>query len=78
MSNSNNNKIRVAVIGCLHGELDDMYRTIQETNQKLSSSSSSLSSSSLIDLLLVCGDFESLRNEDDLNSMSVPDKYKRL
>ena len=77
MSNSNN-KIRVAVIGCLHGELDDMYRTIQEANQKLSSSSSSSSSSSLIDLLLVCGDFESLRNEDDLNSMSVPDKYKRL
>jgi len=74
---SNSNKIRVAVIGCLHGELDDMYRTIQEANQKLSSSSSSSLSSSL-DLLLVCGDFESLRNEDDLNSMSVPDKYKRF
>ncbi|KAF0983675.1 hypothetical protein FDP41_007590 [Naegleria fowleri] len=29
-----------------------------------------------IDLLLICGDFESIRHTDDLNSMSVPDKYK--
>ena len=29
-----------------------------------------------IDLLLVCGDFESIRHSDDMNSMSVPDKYK--
>ena len=29
-----------------------------------------------IDLLLVCGDFECIRHADDLNSMSVPDKYK--
>ncbi len=29
-----------------------------------------------IDLLMVCGDFESIRHADDLNSMSVPDKYK--
>ncbi|KAG2393757.1 hypothetical protein C9374_007288 [Naegleria lovaniensis] len=29
-----------------------------------------------IDVLLICGDFESIRHADDLNSMSVPDKYK--
>ena len=68
--------MRVAVIGCLHGELEDMYKTIEQANSRLSSSSSS--SSSLIELVVVCGDFQSLRSEADLPSLHVPPKYKTL
>jgi len=35
-------------------------------------------SSSPIELILVCGDFQSLRSEADFSSLHVPAKYKRL
>lgn len=58
-----------AVQGCTHGELDCIYDAIihiQETrNIKISA-------------LLCCGDFESMRNEEDLATMACPDKYKSM
>ena len=30
------------------------------------------------DLLLVCGDFQSLRHEQDLEDMHCPEKYKQM
>jgi len=31
-----------------------------------------------VDVLLVCGDFQAVRNEVDLGCMAVPVKYRRL
>ena len=47
-------KLRVAVQGCCHGELDLVYESIADAN---------------VDLLLICGDFQSIRTPSDLNSM---------
>lgn len=55
--------VRVAVQGCCHGDLNIIY-------QKLKSKK--------IDLLLITGDFQAIRNITDLSSMAVPDKYKKL
>ncbi|KAK5672535.1 hypothetical protein BDV3_002785 [Batrachochytrium dendrobatidis] len=61
--------MKVAVQGCCHGELDKIFasvRYIQET-QNIT-----------IDLLIICGDFQAMRNTADLASMACPDKYKHL
>ena len=50
------------------GEIDAMYRALAETTQ----------ASGPVDLLLCCGDFESIRNEDDLETMACPPKYRAL
>lgn len=61
--------MKIAIEGCCHGELDKIYSTIEflekENNLK-------------IDLLLICGDFQSVRNEKDLESMAVPEKYRSM
>ena len=66
---SSPNTITIAVEGCCHGELDAIYQRLKlhETN-----------SGQKIDLLLCCGDFESLRNPSDFHSCSVPPKYRQL
>ena len=53
---------KIAVIGCLHGQLELAYSEIS----KLSSQP---------DFLIICGDFQSIRNTSDLNSISIPKKY---
>lgn len=62
-------KMRVAVVGCLHGELDIIYQRIEEMER---------TENTVIDALLVCGDFQTIRNDNDLRCMAVPDKYKQL
>lgn len=61
--------MKIAIEGCCHGELDMIYATIEhlqaENNIKL-------------DLLIVCGDFQAVRNLKDLDSMAVPQKYRSL
>lgn len=57
--------VTVAVEGCCHGELDTIYATIA-------------SQPAPVDLLIICGDFQCVRNTTDLNFVSVPDKYKKL
>ena len=61
--------MKIAIEGCCHGELDRIYQTINqiETTQGIK-----------IDLLLICGDFQSVRNEHDLQSMAVPPKYRSM
>ncbi|XP_017136439.1 lariat debranching enzyme [Drosophila miranda] len=58
--------MKIAIEGCAHGELERIYDTIacieKESNTK-------------IDLLLCCGDFQSTRNLEDLQTMAVPKKY---
>jgi lariat debranching enzyme len=55
--------MRVAVVGCGHGQLDRIYSAIEHQN---------------VDLLIICGDFEACRNEFDLNCLAGPDKYHIL
>ena len=61
--------MKIAIEGCCHGELDKIYSTIQylenQNNMK-------------IDLLIICGDFQSVRNEADLDAMAVPEKYREM
>ncbi|CAF0793506.1 unnamed protein product [Brachionus calyciflorus] len=61
--------MKIAIEGCCHGELDKIYSTIEfiekENNYK-------------IDLLIICGDFQSVRNVKDLESMAVPEKYRSM
>ncbi|KAJ3350417.1 hypothetical protein HDU91_006250 [Kappamyces sp. JEL0680] len=61
--------LRVAVEGCCHGQLDKIYASILNVQKR---------SGKAVDLVLICGDFQSIRNSHDLQTMSVPDKYKEL
>ncbi|KAF0990138.1 hypothetical protein HZS_2280 [Henneguya salminicola] len=63
------NEVIIAVVGCLHGDLDKMYNKIQEIENK---------DNIKVDLVLCCGDFQSVRNKADLESMAVPLKHRRL
>ncbi|KAG6820038.1 hypothetical protein H0H93_006273 [Arthromyces matolae] len=61
--------MKVAIQGCCHGDLDTIYDHIavleKQNNYK-------------VDLLLICGDFQAVRNWSDLTVMAVPDKYKEI
>ena len=61
--------LRIAIEGCGHGELDQIYQTIKETEEYTNKK---------IDLLLCCGDFECMRNLSDLHSLNVPSKYLHM
>ncbi|KAJ7231280.1 lariat debranching enzyme, C-terminal domain-containing protein [Mycena haematopus] len=61
--------MKVAVEGCCHGELETIYREIGSLENKHKYK---------VDLLLICGDFQAIRNHQDLQCMAVPDKYKQL
>ncbi|KIM28711.1 hypothetical protein M408DRAFT_68931, partial [Serendipita vermifera MAFF 305830] len=59
----------IAVEGCCHGELNNTYAELEklelQTNQK-------------VDALIICGDFQAIRNQSDLLCMAVPQKYRQL
>ncbi|CAE6530160.1 unnamed protein product [Rhizoctonia solani] len=61
--------MKVAVTGCCHGQLDATYKQIHDLEAQ---------NNYKIDLVLINGDFQAIRNHQDLNCMSVPDKYKQL
>jgi lariat debranching enzyme len=60
---------QVAVAGCCHGHLDATYKQINDLENR---------NNYKVDLLLINGDFQAIRNHQDLLCMSVPDKYKKL
>ncbi|KAI4381001.1 hypothetical protein MLD38_007121 [Melastoma candidum] len=61
--------MRIAVEGCMHGDLDNVYRTVQDIERR---------EGVKVDLLLCCGDFQSVRNLSDLDSLNVPPKYRSI
>lgn len=61
--------MRIAVEGCAHGELETIYSIIQEREKQ---------DGKKVDLLLCCGDFQAVRNLEDLQCMAVPDKFKDM
>lgn len=64
---SNKKKLNIAVIGCLHGKLCEVYETLMEHELKTKKP---------IDMVLITGDFQSIRKKDDLSFIKVPEKYK--
>ncbi|OWR42195.1 lariat debranching enzyme [Danaus plexippus plexippus] len=61
--------MKIAIEGCAHGELDKIYECV-ETLQRREGIN--------VDLLICCGDFQSVRNNDDLRAMAVPEKYQNI
>jgi len=61
--------MKIAIEGCCHGELDAIYKQIHQLETR---------NNYKVDLLLICGDFQAIRNLKDLQCMAVPDKYKQL
>jgi len=61
--------MRIAIQGCAHGELDTIYETIQYIEKR---------DNKKIDLLLCCGDFQAVRNGEDLEALQCPPKYKSM
>ncbi|KAA8915993.1 hypothetical protein TRICI_001808 [Trichomonascus ciferrii] len=57
--------MKVVVEGCCHGQLNSIY---DEISRRYGS----------VDLVLICGDFQAMRNEQDLNCMACPPKYRAM
>lgn len=55
--------------GCSHGELDTLYATIEDIGKKTGKP---------IDLFISCGDFQAMRNVDDLHCFAAPPKYRAM
>ncbi|SCO17536.1 uncharacterized protein FFB20_15295 [Fusarium fujikuroi] len=62
--------VRVAVEGCGHGTLDAIYASVEESCKQRGWDG--------VDILIIGGDFQSVRNAADLSIMSCPVKYRRL
>ena len=61
--------VGIAIEGCSHGNLDKIYTRIQDYEQK---------SGNKIEVLICCGDFQSLRDTVDFHSFAAPPKYRAL
>ncbi|KAH0579198.1 hypothetical protein H2248_003350 [Termitomyces sp. 'cryptogamus'] len=61
--------MKIAVQGCCHGDLDAIYDHIAKLENQ---------NGYKVDLLLICGDFQAMRNWSDLKVMAVPEKYKEI
>ena len=59
----------IAIEGCCHGELDSIYASLALAEQ---------TNGVKVDLLLICGDFQSVRNAADLAGMACPPKYRAM
>ncbi|KAL4898127.1 lariat debranching enzyme, C-terminal domain-containing protein [Aspergillus ambiguus] len=70
MEDSKPGSIRVALEGCGHGCLNDIYASVEKA--------ASLKGWDGVDLLIIGGDFQAVRNSNDMACMSVPNKYKEL
>nr|SVE74199.1 EOG090X06RW [Daphnia barbata] len=59
----------IAIEGCAHGELDQIYRSVENLSRQRNAK---------VDLLICCGDFQAVRNENDLQCMAVPEKFRQI
>ncbi|KAM5361415.1 hypothetical protein ACJZ2D_013105 [Fusarium nematophilum] len=65
-------RLKIAIVGCGHGELDTIYDTLKS---QCAAEGWALAD---VDFLIICGDFQASRNELDLNCMSVPRRYRKM
>ncbi|KAL4217422.1 lariat debranching enzyme [Mactra antiquata] len=61
--------MKIAVEGCCHGALDEIYQTLEYLEKK---------NDVKVDLLLICGDFQAVRNMADMQCMAVPLKHREM
>jgi len=61
--------MKIAIEGCAHGELQQIYNTIEFIEKR---------DNIKVDLLICCGDFQATRNDEDLSTMAVPLKYRLM
>lgn len=61
--------MKVAVVGCTHGDLDGLYKAVEEVER---------AQSVKVDLIVCPGDFQAARNLADLQSMACPPKFKDM
>ncbi|PYH49703.1 RNA lariat debranching enzyme [Aspergillus saccharolyticus JOP 1030-1] len=62
--------VRVAFEGCGHGCLNDIYASVENA--------ATLKGWDGVDLVVIGGDFQAIRNANDLTCMSVPLKYREM
>ena len=62
-------QLNIAVQGCSHGELSRIYDECRKYEN---------SNNCKIDLLICCGDFQSIRTPEDYKSISIPVKYRKM
>ncbi|QIW99669.1 hypothetical protein AMS68_005187 [Peltaster fructicola] len=62
--------IRIAVEGCGHGTLHAIYASVEQ--------SCKVKGWPGVDLLIICGDFQAVRNAYDLNCVAMPAKYREM
>ncbi|KAK2791993.1 hypothetical protein FQN51_001967 [Onygenales sp. PD_10] len=62
--------LRVALEGCGHGKLHDIYASVTKAAE--------LKGWDTVDLVIIGGDFQAVRNSYDLSCMAVPQKYKQI
>ena len=60
---------QIAIEGCCHGQLRAIYNSIAKLE---------VQKGYKVGLLLICGDFQAIRNHRDLQCMAVPPKYRQL
>ncbi|OQV03034.1 hypothetical protein CLAIMM_08134 [Cladophialophora immunda] len=65
-----NRGVRIAVEGCGHGTLHAIYASVEEACR--------VKGWDGVDLLIIGGDFQAVRNQHDLNVTSMPIKYRRM
>ena len=62
--------LRIAVVGCCHGELDVIYSTIETACEA--------DGGKRPDLVVICGDFQAVRNEQGLECMACPLRFRAM
>ncbi|EXJ92371.1 hypothetical protein A1O3_00921 [Capronia epimyces CBS 606.96] len=70
ISSEDKGSVRVAIEGCAHGTLHAIYASIDEACQ--------VKGWDGVDLVIIGGDFQAVRNQHDLNVTSMPQKYRRM
>lgn len=61
--------MKVAVEGCAYGELDRIYASVVNVQEK---------HNIIIDLLICCGNFQSVRDKEDMEDLSSKPEYRRM
>lgn len=61
--------MRIAIQGCGHGNLNAIYARLKQMETETGHKA---------DMLIVCGDFQAMRNQADLDTMACPLKYREM
>lgn len=63
---STHGTLRIAIVGCLHGLLGQLYAEVEKQDA---------ADGKKTDLVLICGDLQAIRHSSDLAALAVPRKH---